>query len=210
MPKKKEQNEEVEEIAQDDIAEQLAKLGAELQIVAKDKVARESKLKEIESVLGRCQVKDFEELAESPTIQSFARMIAESSGLQPGQIKNKGTLAQAEREWTWRDVGKLDKRKFFPSKTMDLTFNGLTLRIIANKECEVPFPFFDIYREHMQAEEQAVINESYLMGQSDQPPAPAWQCPEAALVRAHSQQGKSRGLVSGFMGVGPIIVEEAK
>jgi hypothetical protein len=196
----------------DDEATLLAQLGAELQAVASDKLARTAKLKQIEQVLGGMSVKDYAELAESPIIQNFAKMFG-ADDLAPGQVKNRGTLAERTRDWTMHDVNELIKKgemplvRFTPNESLPLTWNGLQIYVIANEECEVPRCFYDIYKEHVQAVKQAQINERYLLGVSDVPPHPNWQTEESARVRAWSMQGP-RGTSGGTLTTGRIHVAE--
>lgn len=194
----------------DDVAAELSRLGAELQAVAGNKLAREAKLKEVERVLSKLRIEDFEELSESPTIQKFVAMLAKTDDMRPGEVKNKGTLAEVQRDWTWRDIqdmvrsGQMPLVRLTPGETITLTFQGLALRVNANEECEIPRCFYDIYRDHVKAINQAAINERWLMGVSDVPPDPNWMTPMSAIVRAHSMQGQERGLKSGFLTTGVI------
>lgn len=195
----------------DEVAEQLKRLGAELQAVADDQVARAEKLREVESVLGRLRVRDFPELAESPVIQRFVSLFAETEGMRPGEVRNRGTLAQVEREWSMGNIqaevqaGRMALKRFVPNESLPLTFNGVTLFVSAGEECEVPECFYDIYRNRQHALRQARVNEAYLLGQSDMPPDRNWMTDEAATVRAWSTQGQALGKRSGHIGVGPIF-----
>jgi hypothetical protein len=210
----KAEKEAVIETPQDDVAAQLAKLGAELQAVAGDKLAREAKLKEVEKVLGNLQVKDFPDLAESPVIQSFVQMVG-LGDLKPGEVRNRGTLAERVRDWSWGDVqakvksGEFQLRRFTPAETVDLIWNGLTLRVVQDQECEIPDVFYALYTARRRAIQQAAINERYLTGQSDQPPHPNWQNEETAFVRAWSMQGRG-GTSGGHLSTGPIIESEGE
>lgn len=200
-----------------DIGAQLAQLGVELQKVKDDKEAKAKKLQEIEDVLGSISIKDFPELAESPVVQNIAKMLGVNS-LRPGQVAGIGTLAEREREWTWGDLNALDEngnrifplKRFTPTETIPITFNGLCLQLIADQECEAPEPFYNIYREHREAIRQARVHEAYLMGKSPIPPHPNWQTVEGAEVRMWSTQGEQYGKKSGYVGVGPISEEEGE
>lgn len=198
-----------------DIGAQLAQLGAEYQRVKNDQEAKAKKLKEIEDVLGNVSIKDFPELAESPVVQNIVKMLGIGS-LRPGQVAGLGTLAEREREWTWADLNVKDEngnrvfplKRFTPTETIPITWNGLQLQLMADQECEVPEPFYNIYREHREALLQARNHEAYLLGRSNQPPHPNWQTVEGAEVRVWSTQGEQFGKKSGSIGVGPIPEDE--
>jgi hypothetical protein len=194
----------------DELAAQLAQLGGELQAVANDEIARTEKLKEVEAVLGQVQVKDFPDLAESPVIQSFIQMLG-MGDLTPGETRNKGTLAERTRNWSWGDIqagvrsGAIKLCRFVPAETIELTFNGLALRVVADQECEVPEMFYDIYRDRRRALGEAAKNEAWMLGKSTQAPHPDWQTPEGASVRAWSMQAEAvAGRPGGVLTTGPI------
>lgn len=192
----------VEEVvpSTDDVADQLRKLGAELQQAADDALARGAKLREVERFLGNLKVKDFPELAESPVVQSFIKLMG-GGDLRPGQTKNPGTLAQIEREWTIRDVEEqFEKVMVMPFENIPITWNGLTIQLQARTPAMVPKPFYDIYMDHLKAQNMAKQHEDYLSGMSDRPPDANWLSDSSARVRAWSlmsrpyKQGQQWGI----------------
>jgi hypothetical protein len=194
----------------DELAAQLAQLGGELQAVANDELARTEKLREVEAVLGSIQVKDLPDLAESPIVQGLMQALGVAD-LRPGETRNKGTLAERTRNWSWGDIqagvrsGEIALRRFVPAETIELIFNGLALRVIADQECEVPEMFYDIYRDRRRALGEAAKNEAWMLGKSTQAPHPDWQTPEGASVRAWSMQAEAvAGRPGGVLTTGPI------
>ncbi len=201
---KEESNQEFDDTAQ------LLKQAADLmQKAATSKSQRGELLSAAEDALSKLRIVDFPDLAESPVVANFLKAMG-MEGMRPGEIKNRGTLAERARDWSWRDVNEMPKIKFTPAETIDITFNGLALRVQEDMECEVPRPFYDIYVEHRRALQQARLNESYLLGYSDVPPHPNWQTPEGARVRANSIQGRAFGRRGGHIGVGPLIEGEGR
>ena len=201
---------EVNLIPEDDEATIAFRQAAELLgKAASDRTNRNTYLKDAESALGKIRIIDYPELAESPIIQNFVKAMG-MSGLQPGEVKNKGTLAEREREWTMHDVrvavarGIFKLRTFTPNENLTLVWNGVEIQIIANEECTLPDVFHDVYRERQEALRQGRLHVEWLMGRSSQQPNINWVTPEGAIVRAWSKQGEALGLVSGFLGVGPI------
>jgi hypothetical protein len=85
-----------------------------------------------------------------------------------------------------------------------ITFNGLPLQVIADQECTVPEPFYNIWKDSREAKKQARIHQRYMMGVSDVPPHPNWQTVESAEVRAWSTMGRPYGKPSGTLTVGRI------
>jgi len=189
----------------DDVAEQMRRLGAELAAAADDVGARDAKLREVEEFLGSLRVKDFPELAESPVVQQFVSLFTIPGA--PGQVRRPGTLAQVEREWTWRDVGQFETMEVIPFENIPIIWNGLRLDLRARQRRRIPRPFYDIYMEHLKAVDQAAIHEAYLLGQSDAPPDPNWQTDATALARAYSTLGLAFGVRGGTLASGPIRME---
>lgn len=170
---------------------------------ASDQANRSTILKEVESTLSRIKLIDFPDLAESPIIQGFIKAMG-MGDLKPGETRARGTLAERTRDWEWIDLRQFRPVSFIPAETTPLTFNGLTIDVTANEEITVPSCFYDIYRDRQRALRNANLHEHWLMGRSNTPPDSNWLTPEGAIVRAHSKQGQHLGLVSGFLGVGPI------
>ena len=173
---------------------------------ASDRKNRDQALKEVEGVLSKLKMVDFPELAESPIVAAFVKAMG-MGDLKPGEVKNKGTLAEREREWNYKDLqdpGQFKQVTFTPAETVPITWNGLSFQLVADEEITVPEPIWNVYREHREALKQAGINERYLMGQSDIAPHPNWQTAEAALVRAWSTRQGPNGQKSGRLGVGAI------
>ena len=184
----------------DELAAQLRRLGQELVDVADDSFARTAKLREVESFLGKLRVADFPDLAESPVIQGFVRMFADTVGLKPGETKNKGSLAEFGRDWTWDDVCRsFPSKVLIPIDSVPLTWNGVgPLYVRQGEEVSIPEPFYDLYREHVRALRQADIHMDYMMGRSDRPPDPAWFSDHTAKARAQSQMKGPTGQPGAF------------
>ena len=205
--KKEEPVEEAQEQINDESTLALQQAAELLGRAATDKKNQASLLKEVEGALSKIRMVDFPQLAESSVIQSFLKTMGVSD-LRPGEIANRGTLAEREREWTWKDVNRaimareIPLKRFTPYDNLDLVWNGLQLRVIGGEEIEVPGCFYDVYRDHLRARQEAAKNESYLLGHSDTPPSPDWQTPEGAVVRAWSQSGKKYGRPMGTLDVG--------
>jgi len=191
----------------DDMATLLQQAAQQLSQAASDKEHRSARLKEVEATLSKIKLVDFPELADSPVVQAFIKAMG-FDDLTPGEARNKGTLAEREREWTWKDLEKYPRIKFIPNETVVLGFNGLLLQVIADVECEIPEPFYNSWKSHREAIRQGRQHEQYLLGFSDQPPHPNWLTVEGAEVRAWSTQGRRLGKVSGSLGVGKISESE--
>ena len=176
------------ELNSDMVADQLKALGAELISVADDQIARKSKLLDLERFLGRLTVKDFPDLAESPIIQSFVRLFANTDGLKPGQVRNRGTLAEFGREWTWDDACReFPLKTFIPIVSVPITWNGVgPVYLQQEMEITVPQPFWNIYREQLFARKQADLHINYIMGKSNVAPHPNWLTDNSAKLRAQA------------------------
>ena len=189
---------------------QAAKLFAK---AAEDKANRGTILKEMEAVLSKVKLVDFPDLEDSTVVRTFLQLM-DTRGMRPGEIRNRGTLAEVVKDWSWRSVqeevraGRMKLVKFIPNETLTLTWNGLPLQVVADQEVEVPEPFYNIWKDHRYAIKQAQQHEQYLMGRTDVPPDPNWVTVEGAGVRMWSTQGKQFGKVSGHLGVGPIYEGE--
>ncbi len=212
MPRHRaEELEEIEDTAEvvDEQAEDLARAAALLGKAASDRKHRKEILKEAEDALSNLKLVDFPDLAESPVVQAFLKTMG-TGDLQPGEVRNKGTLAEREHEWSLTDINRMVKagtmplKKFIPDESIPLTFNGVQIRIVAGEETEVPECFYNIWREHREALKQARVNERYMLGISDQMPHPNWQTPEGATVRAWSTQGEGRYKNYGTLNTGRI------
>lgn len=194
---------EAEEPQVDETAELLRQAAEGLAKAAATRADRGAILKEVEGVLSKIRLKDVPELADSPIVQAFLTSIGVSD-LAPGQAKAKGTLAEREREWTWQDMRKLEQVTFIPIITERFTINGVgPVQMVAGEEIRLPKPYYDRYREVLEARKQAGIHERYLLGLSDAAPHPNWQTDEAARVRASSLLGL-RGQSTGHLSYGPI------
>jgi hypothetical protein len=207
-----EAQDEIQQEQVDDVAEQLKRLGQELVAVADNEVARTVKLREVEAFLGKLQIKDFPELAESPVVQQFVGLLSSLTNLKPGESRNRGTLAEVVKDWTLREMHtEFEQVTFIPVISDDFTWNGVgPFRLVIGEEITVPKPIYDRYREVLYARKQANINEAYMLGHSDVPPDPNWQTPEAAGVRAWSIQGRRYGHQGGTLGTGRIYEGEAQ
>ncbi len=196
---------------QDDMAALLQQAAQELSRAASDKEGRTARLKEVEATLSKIKLADFPELADSPVVQAFVKAMG-FDDLTPGEVRNRGTLAEREREWTWKDLERFPRVKFIPNETVPITFNGLTIQVVADQEIEVPEPFYNIWQDYRKAKREARQHEQYLLGFTDQPPDPNWLTVEGAEVRAWSTQARRYGKVGGHLGIGPIYEgeEEAK
>lgn len=194
--------------ASDEVAEQLKALGAELIAVADDQVARGAKLRDVERFLGGLTVKDFPDLAESPTVQAFVKLFANTEGLRPGQVRNRGTLAEFGRDWTWDDVCReFESVTFAAMVSVPLTWNGVgPVYIQAGNEYALPRPFYDIYREHIRALRQKDVHQRYMMGLSDVPPDPNWFSESTAKLRAQAQMTGPTGQPGAFLILGGGVI----
>lgn len=172
----------------DETAVMLSQLASELAAVANDREARQEKLKDVEKVLSNLKVKDFTDLAESPVVQTFLKLMG-NDDLKPGEIRNRGTLAERARDWTYRDMEQFPKVTLEPRETLPVTWNGLTYQFQDGIEITVPEPVANIYKEHRYAVEQAKKHENFMLGYSDVPPDPNWMAETSAAVRAFSQMG---------------------
>ena len=193
----------------DDTSGLLKQAAEALSRAASTKDQRQELLKEVEAILSKLRIVDFPDLAESPVVQAFLKTMG-LDDLRPGGVVAKGTLAERSRDWAWRDVNDMPRITFTPAESIPITFNGLTLYLVEDQECEVPRPFYDIYMEHRRALKQAQLNEAYLLGISDIPPHLNWQTEEGARIRAFSIQGRAFGKQGGHLGTGPIIDVEAE
>lgn len=183
------------------LLEQAAALMAK---AASDRKNRRDTLKEVEGLLAKLKITDFEDLAESPVVRAFVKAMG-MGDLQPGQVKNKGTLAEREREWTPADMARFEQVTLVPAISGDYTWNGVgPYRLVAGEETTVPKPIYDRYREVLEARKQAGLNEAWMLGHSDRPPHPSWQTPEGAIVRAHSIGGRPYGVIGGTLATGRI------
>ncbi len=183
---------------EDDVASQLAKLGAELSLVATDKNKRTAKLREVEAFLGRLKIDDFPELAESPTIQNFVKLLAPSD-LRPGEVRNPGTLAEVRREWSREEFRKTEQMTFVPRETVKLIVNGVEFSVVDNgEEQTIPRAHYDVYLGRQRALRNAAQNERWALGLTDVPPDPSWITNSAIKIRA---------LGKGAIGYGPIVLE---
>lgn len=195
--------------SEEEAIKELETAAALMNRAAKDRANRAQILKDVDGVLGKIKISDFPDLVESPAVQVFLKLMGKDD-LNPGEVKNKGTLAEREREWTMRDVhakvqsGEFKLHKFTPNKSMPLTFQGLTIYIKEGEECELPDCFYDIYRDHLKAVKQAEHHVQYLMGQRDDPPDRNYMTPESAYVRAFSKLGKG-GQSSGTLTTGRVL-----
>ena len=190
-----------EEPERDEQADLLAEAARLMQKAATDKANRSATLKEAEKALGQLKIVDYPELAESPVVQAFLKAMGVGD-LQPGQIANRGTLAEREREWSYRDMGQFPAKTFIPDETVPVTWNGLMYQLRSGEEVTVPEPIYNVYRDHKKAQRMAQQHEQYLLGHSDLPPDPSWLTDESAKVRLWSVQGRKYGKPSGFLGVG--------
>lgn len=174
--------------AADEVAEQLRALGAKLVAVADDKVEREGVTAQLRRLLGSLKVADFPSLAEDPTIQGFAQMVADAAGQRPGEVRNRGTLLETAKEWTQRDMEQFPKVTFEPRETVVVGFNGLLYQLVDGVQATVPEPVYTIYQNHRQAVKDAQAHEDYLLGYTDKAPRHLLT-DESVRVRAFSQLG---------------------
>jgi hypothetical protein len=177
-----------EQEAPDEMAALLQQAAAQLAAAATDRENRSAALKDVEATLSKINLKDFPELAESPIVQAFLRAMG-GEDLAPGEVRNRGTLAEREREWSPQDMARFPIKTFEPRETIPVTFNGLTYQLIDGQEVTVPEPIYTIYQEHRRALVEGKKHEEYLLGYSSVPPDPNWVAESSAKVRAFSQMG---------------------
>lgn len=189
----------------DEVTEELKRLGAGLIAVADQAEARTAKIHEIEEFFGKLSLRDFADLAESEVVQNFVKLFENTAGMAPGETRKRGTLAEVRKEWSIRDLAQFPlSPRFVPNETIPITWNGITVYLQEDVECQVPIPFYDIYREHRRALRQAALHEQYLMDMSDTPPDSNWLTPESAKVRAMSQLGRPYKKPGGSISVGAL------
>lgn len=188
----------------DAVLQQAGEIAAEISRLANtDKAKARRKVRELEKLLAGVTIEQAAELAESPTIQKFARLIAPPN-MQPGETRNAGTLAEVSQDWTWKDVyERFPMKQLMPMETLTITWNGLSWRIIAGEPCSLPEPFYDEYMHHVYAQRQAERHIRFMLDKNAPPPDPNWLTNGSQLVRATTQMG------SGRMSVGPLTEEEA-
>jgi hypothetical protein len=166
-----------ESVAQEEVAEAgafdfLKRLGTALLESGGGRAERNKTLAELEAVLVKLSPRDYPELAENPVIQQFLEVMAErkaeASDDPPGTIYNAGTLAATKKRWQWRDLARFPVVTFTPNETIPVTFQGLTLMLIADTEMAVPSIFKDIYDERRRGHETAREHAAFLFRQRDQ------------------------------------------
>ena len=200
---------QIEEQDPDEATAALEQAATLMAKAAKDRKNRDVLLKEAEAALAKVPIGLMPDLAESPVVKTLLSALG-IKDLQPGQVANKGTVVEREREWTWADVNATFALKTFtPDESLPLTFQGLTLHIFSGEECTIPECFYEIWRQHKYAMKQAAIHERYLLGQSDKPPDPNYFTDETARVRAFSMLGP-RGQSAGTLTTGRVIIEPTK
>ncbi len=174
---------------------------------ASDRANRKQLLSGVEAALSKVRMIDFPDLIDSPIVQSFISAMGYGD-LQPGQTRNRGTLAEIHRDWTWKDLqkmvteGTMPLRRFTPNESLTLIWQGLELRVIEDTECEVPACFHDIYLDRQKAKRNAVTNEHYLLGISDVPPPDMYHSASSAKVRAWATQMRRFGRNGGTIMTG--------
>jgi len=193
---------------QDDIGETLKQAAELFAKAATDVENRDKVLKEVEKTLSKIKLTDAPTLAESPIVQAFVKAMG-LGDLAPGQTRAPGTLAERSREWTMADVATMPRKTFTPMESLPLTWNGLTVYVLAGEEYSLPEPFYNVWREHVYATRQAQLNEHYMLGQSNRPPDPNWLTDEVALVRATTLMGRQFGRPGGTLSTGVISDWEA-
>jgi len=189
--------------SQDEARARLREIALQFADSVGDEEASAAKVKEALEFLSRLTIKEFQEWADHPFIEMLRSQIS-LAGLAPGEVRNRGTLAEVVRDWTYADLTKLETIRFTPTETIVVTFNGLPLQFVEDVECEAPKPYYDILQARKFARQQARLNEAYMLGKSPIAPHPNWQTPEGAEVRAWSMQGAAYGRPGGYLGVGPI------
>jgi hypothetical protein len=176
------------EDAPDEMTALLQQAAAQLARAADDRENRSVALKTVEATLSKISIKDFPGLAESPIVQAFLKAVG-ADDLAPGEVRNRGTLAERVRDWSPQDMRQFPTKTFTPRETIPVTFNGLTYQLVDDQEVTVPEPIYTIYQEHRRALAQAKIHEDYLQGYSNVPPDANWMAESSAKVHAFSQMG---------------------
>ena len=82
--------------------------------------------------------------------EAVEEAVAEAAGPKsPGQIEEAGELTARKVHWTFHDAEKLyPPVTFTPEETIPVTFNGLTVQLMADQPITVPSCFKGIYDEH--------------------------------------------------------------
>lgn len=159
----------------DDIAGELARLGAALAAVGGKKQAQGKVLRELETLLTKLSPKDYPDLADNPAIQRFLDLIGQQRAVgtkdPPGTLYNQGSLAQMKKPWTWADLSsdKVPWVRFVPTETIAVTYQGLKVQLIADVEFYGPDIFHKIYLEHRQSLRTAHQHAGFLFHQGPAP-----------------------------------------
>lgn len=165
--------------AEDDI---LAGLGALIAEARKDR-ADTSRQQAVVDALAGLQVKDFPQIAEHPAIAKFLEgyHAAQSAthGRRPGEVINKGTIAENAIPWTLRDLKSPPQDwngvdplppghtqwvfNVVPESSKEVIVNGLKVRFYRRVPYSGPKVFYDQYLESMNAEEYAAQHAAFMM-----------------------------------------------
>ncbi len=199
------------EVAGDATADLLTQAAQQLAAAAKARGDRSKLLKEVEATLSQIRITDVPELADSPVVQAFLKAIGVAD-LTPGEVRNKGTLGEREREWSWETAWTVGKPTTFVAiEDMSITWNGVgPIDIRAGDEVTLPSPFYDIYRERLKAKKQADLNINWLTARSDVPPDRNWITDASAHVRALSATRGPSGQVAGRYAPGAGRINEGE
>ena len=99
----------------------------------------------------------------------------DASVAQPGEYYYRRTGADDDKfnvekkRWTWDDVAKFDKVELEPAQTMQITWQGLTLYVEAQRITRLPRPFYQVYRQRIDDLRAAEELKKTIIGQ----PAPS-------------------------------------
>lgn len=199
---------EAKEKAEQDVVALLRQAAEQMNKAAEDKEGREAALKEVENTLSRVNTKDAQELADSPIVQAFLRMVG-TEDLQPGEARNKGTLAERGREWSIDDmIRQFELVRIFPIINKDITWNGVgPFRLQQGVPMRVPQPIADEYERILTAMRQADVHIKYIMNKSNEEPDANYLTSSSNKLRALSVSGQGvyepgKGLIYGA-GEGP-------
>lgn len=172
--------EPTESLPEDD--DVLAGLGALIAEARRDK-ADKSRQDAVVDALSRLTVKDFPQIAEHPVIAKFLegyhQAQAVTYGRRPGEVINKGTLAENAIPWTLRDLKSPPPGwngtdalppghtqwvfNVVPESSREVIVNGIKVRFYRRVPYSGPKVFYDVYLQAMDQEEAASQHAAFMM-----------------------------------------------
>lgn len=185
---------------QDDATTALMEMAQELQAAAGNKQKQGEALRKLETFLIGLDPKDHPDLAKSPVVQRFVEQLGESKakanpGDVPGTIYNRGTLAEAKKPWSGKDVwSKYPSKTFTPTETIPIIFDGVKVQLFAEVEVTLPSIFYDIYAEHRKSTKAAHEHAAWLMRAPNAGPPSS----DPTILSEASQRVRSQATTGSF------------